>query len=240
MVVTNSVDSIDTIDFREGATLLINKELNWTSFDVVAKIRALMSKRYGTKKMKVGHGGTLDPLAEGLVVIGIGKHTKSLQTYQDDGKEYIAEIKFGATTLSYDRETEENEHFSIDLVGEETIEQVLKEFFFGTFEQTPPIFSAKSVDGKRAYEMARNGEHVELKPVSVTISDIELLNFTSPFATVRVECSKGTYIRSLAHDIGKALGTGAYLTKLTRTKSGKFLLSDALTVSEFQNALLNN
>lgn len=239
MVVTNSGDSIGSIDFREGATLLINKELNWTSFDVVAKIRAMMSKRYRTKKMKVGHGGTLDPLADGLVVVGIGKHTKLLQTYQDEGKEYIAELKFGATTPSFDKETEEDQTFPVEQISAESISQTLIEKFTGTIDQVPPIYSAKSVDGRRAYEMARNGEHVELKSVPVTIAEIELIDFAMPYATLRIACSKGTYIRSLANDIGKALDSGAYLTKLTRTRSGKFLLSDAFSVKEFENALNN-
>lgn len=237
MLVKNSTQNIDTIDFREGATLLIDKPTTWTSFDVVAKVRSLLSKKLKTKKLKVGHGGTLDPLASGLMVLGIGKHTKKLQSFQDEGKEYIAELKFGATTASYDAETDEENTFPIEQITEEALKQKLVEEFTGEIEQIPPIYSAKSINGKRAYDLARKGEAVELKPIQVTISEIELISFEAPYATIRVACSKGTYIRSLANDIGKSLESGAYLTKLKRTRSGSFLLSDAFELETFQDAL---
>lgn len=237
MLITNKTENLNRIDLTKGATVLINKELNWTSFDIVAKLRSMVGKKFNNKKLKVGHGGTLDPLADGLVVIGIGPHTKQLQTFQDEGKEYIAEIKFGATTPSYDRETEENQQFEIKNITEESIRKVLAEQFTGTISQMPPIFSAKSVNGTRAYELARKGQEVALSAVNITISKIELLNIDMPYATIHVACSKGTYIRSLANDIGQALGSGAYMTKLTRTRSGGFMLQDAMTVDEFRAAL---
>lgn len=237
MLITNKTKHLNTLDLTKGATVLINKDLNWTSFDIVAKLRSMVGKKFNNKKLKVGHGGTLDPLADGLVVIGIGPHTKQLQMFQDEGKEYIAEIKFGATTPSYDRETEENQQFSTESVTEESLRKVLVEQFTGAISQMPPIFSAKSVNGTRAYEMARKGQEVILTAVNLNIAEIELLHIDMPYATIRVACSKGTYIRSLANDIGQALGSGAYLTKLTRTRSGGFMLKDAMTVDEFRSAL---
>lgn len=237
MLITNKTTNLKDIDLPKGATVLINKELNWTSFDVVAKIRSMVGKKFNQKKIKVGHGGTLDPLAEGLVIIGIGPHTKMLQQFQDEGKEYIAEIKFGAVTASYDRETEESEQFSTEAVNEDSLRAVLAEQFFGDISQIPPQYSAKSVNGTRAYELARKGVDVELAPIHVTISAIDLLSFDMPFAVIRISCTKGTYIRSLANDIGKALGGGAYLTKLTRMRSGGYMLQDAMTVDEFRQAL---
>lgn len=237
MLITNKTENLKAIDLTKGATVLINKDLKWTSFDIVAKLRSMVGKKFNNKKLKVGHGGTLDPLADGLVVIGIGPHTKQLQMFQDEGKEYIAELKFGATTPSYDRETEENQQYPIDTVSEESLRNVLAEQFTGEISQMPPIFSAKSVNGTRAYEMARKGQEITLTAVNLTINEIELLHIDMPYATIRVACSKGTYIRSLANDIGKALGSGAYLTKLTRTRSGGFMLQDAMTVDEFRSAL---
>jgi tRNA pseudouridine55 synthase len=233
MIITKETD-LQGADLQEGATLLVNKELGWTSFDLVAKIRSILSKHYKTKKLKVGHGGTLDPLATGLMVIGVGPHTKQLQNYQNQGKEYVAKVKFGATTPSFDCETEEDRNYPTDSITESSIKKILSEKFTGDLEQVPPIFSAKSVNGKRAYESARKGEELELAPVQISISDIELISFENNIAEIRVACTKGTYIRSLARDIGWALGSGAYLTGLVRTKSGSYCIEDAIGIDHIK------
>ena len=234
MVITNKTLNISTLDFVEGHVLLINKDLNWTSFDVANKVKYLLSRRLNIKKLKVGHGGTLDRLATGLMIVCVGKETKNQVSYQSDTKEYIAKITLGATTPSFDMETEINEQFSIEDITKEKIENSLKKSFTGTILQRPPLFSAKYVNGVRAYELAREGKVHEMEAQEVTISNISLLSCTLPEIELLVACSKGTYIRSLANDLGKELGCGAYLSGLVRTASGKYRIEDALTLPDFE------
>lgn len=237
LIIGKETKSIKGIDFKEGHIILINKDLNFTSFDVVAKLRYRICKKIKVKKLKVGHGGTLDPLATGLMIIGVGKATKQMQQFQDEPKKYIAEIKFGATTPSFDQETEEDKHFSIDNVSPEIIKESLIKNFNGEIEQRPPLFSAKWINGKRAYEHARNGDNIELKKNKITIHSAELIEYNAPYASVSIHCSKGTYIRSIANDLGQSINNGAYLTGLVRTSSGGFDIGNALTIKEFENLL---
>ena len=223
-------------DFLAGQIVLFDKEKNWTSFDLVNKVRGMLKKAYKVKKLKVGHTGTLDPLATGLMVVCTGKATKKINDLQNDDKEYIAKVKLGATTPSFDLETEEDQHFPTEHITKEKLEKALKGFM-GEQQQIPPVFSAKRINGKRAYELARKGQEVEMKAASVHIHDIELLNVNFPEFEFRVACSKGTYIRSLARDIGKALESGAYLTNLVRTKAGEFELTDAMSIADFEGIL---
>lgn len=232
MIITNTTDINGTIDFTTGQVLLVDKELDWTSFDVVNKIRHVL-KRLNLNKIKVGHGGTLDPLATGLVVVCIGKETKNQESYQGQGKEYEAELTLGATTPSYDKETNEENIRDCSFVTRFMVETILKNQFTGEIMQVPPIYSAKSVDGTRAYELAREGKTIKLEANKITIKCIEIIEFTLPTLTLRVSCSKGTYIRSLANDIGQSLGCGAYLSGLRRTQSGEYHVRDAMKVSDF-------
>ncbi len=220
-------------DFKEGQVVLIDKPLEWTSFDVVNKIRYLLKKQFGYKKIKVGHAGTLDPLATGLLIVCTGKQTKQIETYQAQEKEYIATLKLGATTPSFDRETEEDQQFEIKHITKDLILKTLQKFT-GEQEQIPPIFSAKRVNGQRAYKAARKGIDVELKPNNITIYNIELLDFNLPFVELKISCSKGTYIRSIARDIGIALNSGAYLHNLRRTKIGNFCVEKAMNIFDFE------
>jgi len=221
-------------DFIAGEVLLIDKPLNWTSFDVVNKIRYLLKSHLGIKKIKVGHAGTLDPLATGLVIVCTGKLTKKIDEYQGMTKEYIADIRFGATTPTYDLEAEQDATFPFDHITEEKLRSVLNERFSGEIEQTPPIYSAIKVKGQKAYELARKGEKVEMKKRKVTIHKVELLNFDLPDVTLDIVCSKGTYIRSLAHDLGKELNSGAHLTGLRRTGIGDLSVKDAVNIIDFE------
>lgn len=234
MLLTNKTISFDNIPFQEGVIALIDKPIEWTSFDVVNKIRNIIRRSLNIKKIKVGHAGTLDPLATGLIVVAIGKATKTIDTYQAQTKEYIADIKFGYTTASYDSETEEEGAYKTEHITHELINSILAEKFNGDIQQIPPQFSAKSKDGVRAYKMARKGETVVLDPQTVTIHNIEILQFSNPILSIKINCSKGTYIRSIAHDLGKCLNSGAYLISLKRTKSGNLLNDDALTLEEFE------
>jgi tRNA pseudouridine55 synthase len=218
--------------FLEGTVLLIDKPLEWTSFDVVNKIRRSLRMMLGIKKIKVGHAGTLDPLATGLVIICTGKSTKEIIKYQELEKVYTAQIRLGATTPSFDLETEVDATFPWEHITREHVDQALIKFT-GEQEQMPPLFSAKSVDGKRAYSMARKGEHVQLKPQQITIYQLELLTFDPPDLEVEVRCSKGTYIRSLARDLGKEMGSGAHLTGLRRTRIGPYSVSESLMIDKF-------
>lgn len=224
-------------DYLAGEVLLIDKFLDWTSFDVVNKIRYLLKKHYGIKKIKVGHAGTLDPLASGLVILCTGKKTKEIESYQAQEKEYIAEITLGATTPSFDLETEIDFTFETSHITEEEIYNTVKSFI-GKQEQMPPMFSAKKVDGKRAYISARKGQELNLKKSEIEIFDLEILEKQIPEKiTLKIRCSKGTYIRALARDIGIALSSGAHLTKLRRTKIGSFSVDNAITVDEFEKLL---
>jgi tRNA pseudouridine55 synthase len=224
------------IDFQGGELILINKALEWTSFDVVNKMRYLISKKIHVKKIKVGHAGTLDPLATGLLIICTGKFTKKIESYQAQEKEYIATIKFGATTPSFDRETEEDRVFECNHINLQAIEQVLPSFI-GQIDQIPPVFSAKKVEGNRAYEAARKGIDFELKSNKIVIYNIEIIKFEFPEVTIKLVCSKGTYIRSFARDLGIALSSGAYLTNLQRTRIGEFSIEKAITINEFEENL---
>ena len=222
--------------YLEGAILYIDKPLTWTSFDVVNKIRKSLKYHLGIQKIKVGHAGTLDPLATGLVIICTGKATKQIMQYQDMDKEYTAQVRLGATTPSFDLETEVDKSYPWEHITQEQIEKALSDFT-GEQEQMPPIYSAKSVDGKRAYVMARKGKRVELKPQKIHISRLELLSVKLPDLSLQVECSKGTYIRSLAGDLGEKLDSGAHLTGLRRTRIGPYELDRAISIENFENNL---
>lgn len=219
--------------FIEGEVLCINKPLHWTSFQVVNKLRWLIKRKLKVKKIKVGHAGTLDPLASGLMILCTGKKTKEIEMYQSAHKEYIATIKLGASTPSYDGESAENQFYATQHIDMDLIRQTLASFL-GESQQYPPIFSAIKIDGKKLYESARKGKDVELRPRSISIQALELLSVEMPYVTFRVACSKGTYIRSLAHDIGKVMNSGAWLTKLQRTKIGDYELKNALDIQDFE------
>lgn len=221
------------MDFKEGEILYINKPYKWTSFAVVNKLRYHISKKIGVKKIKVGHAGTLDPLATGVMIICTGKATKRIEEFQYQTKEYIATLCLGATTPSFDLETEIDAYFPYEHISEEQTKQVLQTFI-GAIEQVPPAFSACKIDGKRAYDLARKGKEVNLKAKTLVIDEIELLQFAPPLLKIRVVCSKGTYIRALARDIGIALKSGAHLTALERTRIGNIRLSDCLSVDNFE------
>ncbi|MEW5846475.1 MAG: tRNA pseudouridine(55) synthase TruB [Bacteroidota bacterium] len=223
---------------QEGTILLIDKPYGWTSFDVVGKLRSLIKKYTGEKSVKIGHAGTLDPLATGLLVICTGKATKKVMELTADSKEYLAKIKLGETTPSFDLETGVDATYPFDHVNQELVESVLKTFT-GWQMQEPPAFSAKYINGKRAYEYARRGIDPKLEPVPIEIQNIELIVFNLPFITLKILCSKGTYIRALARDIGKALNSGAHLVELRRTRSGNFSIDQALTITEVEEKLLN-
>lgn len=219
-------DPFPSRKFVDGTCLLVDKPTEWTSFDVVNKIRSSLKYNLGLKKLKVGHAGTLDPLATGLLVICTGKHTKKLASYQGLEKEYIGTITLGATTPSYDAETEPDRSFPTEHITPELLEEV-RQKFIGELEQLPPMYSAIKVDGQPLYKKARKGETVEVQPRPVTIYEFELTKIELPNVEFRVRCSKGTYIRSLAHDFGEALGSGAYLSSLRRTKIGDFQIENA-------------
>lgn len=219
-------------DYKNGQVLLIDKPLNWTSFQVVNKLRWEIRQKYKIKKIKVGHAGTLDPLATGLLILCTGKFTKRIETFQAQEKEYTGTITVGGTTPSYDLETEIDKQFSIDHISEELIHNTKKQFL-GEIDQKPPIFSALKKDGKKLYEIARAGETTEIKSRKITISEFEITNINIPNIEFRVVCSKGTYIRSLAYDFGLALNSGAHLSALRRTKIGTYAVDDSETVDEF-------
>ncbi len=222
---------------QRGEILCFNKPYTWTSFDLVNKIRGILRHRTRNKKLKVVHAGTLDPLATGVLIICSGKATKRIDELQAGVKEYVATLKIGATTPSFDKETEEDATYPTDHITKALIEDSLQQFV-GTIEQIPPSFSAVRVNGKRAYQMARKGQDIELKPKKLTIDEIELLDCNLPNQIrIRVVCSKGTYIRALARDIGAALHSGAYLTDLCRTRIGQYKLEDCMEITEFDDWL---
>ncbi len=223
-------------EFKEGQVLLIDKPLTWTSFQVVNKIRWEIRQRFNIKKIKVGHAGTLDPLATGLLILCTGKFTKKIDQYQAQSKEYTGEITLGATTPSYDLESDINAEFEIHHITSDLVYEMAQKFV-GVIDQKPPIFSALKKDGKRLYELARAGEEVEVKSRKVTILEFEITNINIPKVEFRVVCSKGTYIRSLAYDFGKALGSGAYLSALRRTKIGDFSIDKAHSLEEYIESL---
>lgn len=223
-------------DFISGQAILIDKPLDWTSFQVVNKLRWAIRKAFDLKKLKVGHAGTLDPLATGLLMICTGKMTKQIYTFQSQIKEYTGTIVLGSTTPSYDLETEIDNTFSTQHISGSLIYETASQFI-GTIEQIPPIFSAVKKDGKRLYEFARLGESVEIEPRKISISEFEITGIEGLNINFRVVCSKGTYIRSLAHDFGKALNSGAHLSVLRRTKIGNFNVNNAMSPEYFVNTL---
>lgn len=228
------------MDFIEGEILTFDKPYKWTSFDVVGKVRWLLCHRLGVKKLKVGHTGTLDPLATGVVVVCTGHKTKCIEQLQYDTKEYVATLQLGATTPSYDLEKPIDKTYPTAHITRALVEEVIPTFK-GEQWQVPPMFSAVKVDGKRAYDLARKGQEVELKPKLLVIDEIEILGFdeTAMQLTLRVVCSKGTYIRALARDIGEKLNSGAHLIALRRTRVGNRRIEDSLSIEQFEELLHN-
>lgn len=225
-------------EFKNGKVLIIDKPLNWTSFQVVNKIRWAIRKKFNLKKIKVGHAGTLDPLATGLLIICTGKMTKKIDQFQAEAKEYTGTITLGATTPSFDLETEIDQRFPTDHITSDLIYQTANSFI-GAIQQKPPLYSAIKKDGVRLYELARKGEQTEIKSREVVISEFEIYNIEFPLVHFRITCSKGTYIRSIANDFGAKLKSGGHLSSLRRTKSGSFDLSKAETPESFVNKLNN-
>lgn len=221
---------------REGMQLLFDKPMYWTSFDLVNKVRNIARAATGEKKMKVGHAGTLDPLATGLMIVCTGRQTKSITAMIGLDKEYVATLKLGSTTPSFDLESEADGFYPVSHITNELIGLVIVKFI-GEQQQTPPAFSAKRIDGKRAYEYARKGDMREPAPVNIVIRELELVSFSGDELTIRILCSKGTYIRSLARDIGLALGSGAHLISLKRTRIGDYELANAVSPESFEKYL---
>ena len=230
-------ESLRDVDFKEGYIAIIDKPLEWTSTDVVRKIKYALQHRLGYKKIKIGHAGTLDPLATGVLIVCIGKATKMVNELQAEEKEYIADIELGATTPSYDLEHPIDKRYPTEHITREMIEQAMRDLT-GERLQAPPIYSAKKVEGVRAYEFARAGEEVELKKALINIYEMEILSLEMPRLQIRVRCSKGTYIRSLAHEIGQALDSGAHLTGLRRTRSGGFTAENGWKLENFMEKLI--
>ncbi len=226
------------MDFISGETLLIDKPIGWTSFDVVNKIRWNIKQKLKIKNIKVGHAGTLDPLATGLLIICTGKNTKLIDDLIGQDKEYTGIILLGKTTPSYDLETEFDQEFDVSSISLDALELV-RQTFLGEQEQIPPIFSAKKINGKRAYDYAREGKELVLKPNKINIKHFSIDASTFPQISFSISCSKGTYIRSIAHDFGKKLGAGATLTTLRRTKSGACSIDDARTVDGWLHEIIN-
>jgi tRNA pseudouridine55 synthase len=225
------VTSKSTMNYLEGEILFLDKPYGWTSFDVVKRIRGELSRKLKCKKIKVGHAGTLDPLATGVMIVCTGKATKQIDNLQAGVKEYVATIALGATTPSFDLETEIDANYPTEHITMQLVEQTLPQFL-GTISQIPPAYSACKVNGERAYQIARRGDQVNIKPKTLVIDTIELLKYSQQEITLRIVCSKGTYIRALARDIGIALGTGAHLTALRRTRVGQITDKECLSPSE--------
>ncbi len=222
------------MNFIEGEILYVNKPLNWTSFNLVNKLRWKLQKTLKIKKLKVGHAGTLDPLATGVMIICTGKKTKLIESFQYQTKEYIATLELGATTPSFDKELPVDATYPTEHITSELVNAVIPTFT-GEIWQVPPVYSAVKVDGKRAYDYAREGQEVELKPKLLVIDEIEVLDFSLPLLKIRVVCSKGTYIRALARDIGQALNSGAHLAALERTRIGDVTLTDCWEIESLVN-----
>ena len=220
-----------------GEVFCVDKPYRWTSFDAVKRVRGVLHRRLGVRGLKVGHAGTLDPLATGVLIVCTGRATKRVDELQAGIKEYVATMRLGATTPSFDLEREIDATYPWEHVTREMVESALSEKFTGAIQQVPPAFSACKVDGRRAYKMARKGREVELKPKTLVINEIELVDFNPPDFTVRVVCGKGTYIRALARDIGQALGSGAHLTALRRTRVGDVTADDCMSVDELMSYL---
>lgn len=218
-------------DFETGELILVNKPLKWTSFDVVNRIRIVIKQSLGIKKIKVGHAGTLDPLADGLLILCTGRYTKKIEEYQAQEKEYTGTFRLGATTPSYDLEHEVDEEYPFSHITSERIMEVVKEMT-GEINQVPPVFSAIKINGRRAYKFARKNKELELEARPITISEFEITGIEMPDVHFRVVCSKGTYIRALARDFGEALDSGAHLIALRRTRIGRFKLTDASNLED--------
>lgn len=225
-------------DFQTGTILLVDKPLGWTSFDVVNKLRHVIRHHFSIKKIKVGHAGTLDPLASGLLIVCTGKMTKKIDLIMNDDKVYTGEITFGKTTPSYDSETEADAEFPLDHLNPEILNQKVKSME-GALEQTPPAYSAKKIDGTRAYKLARQNKPVEMRKNWVTINRFVLDSIELPKATFTVDCSKGTYIRSLAHELGASVNSGAYLSELRRESSGEFFVQQAMSIEDLEKTIRN-
>ena len=219
--------------FEEGKVLLFDKPVYWTSFDLVNKVRIMIQSSFGIKKLKVGHAGTLDPLASGLMIICTGKATKKIDQFRDLDKEYFATFHLGETTPSFDLETETDNHYPTDHISEEMVKGTLVGFL-GEQKQLPPMYSAKLIAGKRAYEFARKGIEKKLDPVTIYFREIELISFKLPEVKIRLLCSKGTYIRSFARDFGQALKSGSYLSALERSAIGEYHVKDAYSLEKFK------
>mgnify|MGYP005721883333 FL=1 len=226
-------------EFKEGKLLLIDKPLKWSSFQVVNKLRWEIKKTFDIKKIKVGHAGTLDPLATGLLLVCTGKMTKQIQELQDQKKVYSGTMTLGSTTPSYDLETDINQKFSTDHICENILRETTKQFV-GEIDQYPPLYSAIKKDGKRLYEYARLGQDIDIKPRKIFIESFNITKFQNQKVDFEVQCGKGTYIRSLANDFGKALNSGAHLSSLRRTKIGDFSINDAIKINEFVESLKKN
>ncbi|MBR5334708.1 MAG: tRNA pseudouridine(55) synthase TruB [Bacteroidaceae bacterium] len=224
------------MDFITGEVLPLYKPYGWTSFQIVSKVRYFLSRHHNVKRFKVGHAGTLDPLATGVLLLCTGKATKRIEELQSHTKEYVADLMLGATTPSFDMEHPVDATYPYEHITREALLETLKQFI-GTIDQRPPLFSACKVDGKRAYKLARDGSDMQLAPKKVQIDEIELLAYELPKITIRVVCGKGTYIRSLARDIGEAMGSGAYLTRLERTRIGDVRIEECINPEDFQQWL---
>jgi len=225
------------LDFIEGETLLVDKPLRWTSFDVVKKIKHLLKKNLGVRKIKVGHAGTLDPLATGLLVICTGKKTKSIPEIQEMGKVYTGTMVIGAQTASYDLESPVEKQQAVDHISEDDLHKA-KDALTGTYLQYPPIFSAKKIDGKRAYKLARKGQEPIMRPKEVQVHQFDITDISLPEIDFEIACAKGTYIRSMAHDLGQNIGVGAYLKELRRTEIGNYKVSAAHSIEEIEQLIL--
>lgn len=223
-------------DFPSGIVIPINKPYEWTSSDVVRKLKVALLK-LGHKKIKIGHAGTLDPLATGVLLVCVGKCTKQAEALQSEAKEYVTTIELGAVTPSFDLEHVVSERFPYEHITREAVEDALKTFL-GDVEQVPPLFSAKMINGKRAYDYARDGEEVEMRVARVTFYEMELLDFSLPHITIRMKCSKGTYVRSVARDLGVMLGSGGHLTALQRTKSGSYNVEECYELEDVIKKLM--
>ena len=224
-----NIDSFSSIDIKEGKVILIDKTINWTSFDVVKYIRKSLEHKFKIKKIKVGHAGTLDPLATGLLIICIGKQTKNISKYQDLAKTYTGKFKLGESTPSFDAETDVNEKFEYDHITINNLKKLANEFI-GNSLQKPHIFSAIKKDGKRLYNYARENKEIEIDKREIQIYDFEILDFNSPYVEFKIDCSKGTYIRTIANDFGKRLNSGSYLYELRRTKIGEFSVLNEIDI----------
>ncbi len=224
------------LQLRTGAIIAVNKPIDWTSFDVIRRFRIIVKKTLGIKKLKVGHTGTLDPKATGILILCTGRATKQIESLMLSTKEYITTIKLGATTPSFDTEHKEDKTYPFEHINLKKIQEVIPSFI-GDIYQEPPLFSAISVNGERAYELARKGEKTKLKEKLIHIDSIEILDFSLPYLTLRIRCGKGTYIRSLARDLGIALDSGAYITSLERTKVENISIGDAFSIDEVEELI---